>query len=110
LRRNAPIRPATSPAACAKARPLEAALDLAVLPGVAAAPDLHLVGLPLRRLRWKSAGWVLHPRLSVFVDARNLADKAYVSNAQAAIAAQPATAAYWPGDSRSVYAGVTAAF
>jgi iron complex outermembrane receptor protein len=53
---------------------------------------------------------VLHPRLSVFVDARNLADKAYVSNAQAAIAAQPATAAYWPGDSRSVYAGVTAAF
>jgi iron complex outermembrane receptor protein len=57
-----------------------------------------------------SAGWGLNPRLSVFVDARNLSDKAYVSNVQAAIAAGPATAAYWPGDGRSVYAGVTAAF
>jgi iron complex outermembrane receptor protein len=57
-----------------------------------------------------SAGWTLNSRLSVFVDLRNLADKAYVSNVQAAIAAGPATAAYWPGDGRSVFAGLTAAF
>jgi iron complex outermembrane receptor protein len=57
-----------------------------------------------------NAGWNLNDKVSVFLDARNLTDEAYVSNVQAAILATPATAAYWPGDGRSVFAGVTVAF
>lgn len=57
-----------------------------------------------------NAGWTVNRRLTLFVDARNLADKAYVSNVQAAIRAAAATAAYWPGDGRSVFGGVTVAF
>ena len=57
-----------------------------------------------------NAGWTVSPRLSVFLDLRNLTDKAYVSNVQAAIKANAATAAYWPGDGRSVYAGLTVSF
>lgn len=56
------------------------------------------------------AGWTVRDAVSVFVDVRNLADEAYVSNVQAAILAAPATAAYWPGDGRSVFAGLTVAF
>jgi len=55
-------------------------------------------------------GWTLNDRVAVFLDARNLTDEAYVSNVQAAILATPATAAYWPGDGRSVFGGVTVAF
>jgi iron complex outermembrane receptor protein len=58
-----------------------------------------------------NAGWAATDRISLFLDARNLTDKTYVSNVQAAILANPATtAAYWPGDGRSVYGGVTVAF
>ena len=57
-----------------------------------------------------NGGWTVNDRVSVFVDARNLTDEAYVSNVQAAILAAPATAAYWPGDGRSVFGGVTVAF
>jgi iron complex outermembrane receptor protein len=54
-------------------------------------------------------GWAVTDKISLFLDARNLADKAYVSNVQAATTASAATAAYWPGDGRSVYGGVTVA-
>ncbi len=57
-----------------------------------------------------NAGWMMTDEVSVFLDVRNLADEAYVSNVQAAILAAPATAAYWPGDGRSVFAGLTVAF
>lgn len=57
-----------------------------------------------------NAGWTVTPTVSLFLDARNLGDKAYVSNVQAAIIANAATAAYWPGDGRSVFGGVTVAF
>lgn len=57
-----------------------------------------------------NAGWTVADDVQVFVDVRNLADEAYVSNIQAAILAAPATAAYWPGDGRSVFAGLTVAF
>lgn len=57
-----------------------------------------------------NGGWTVNDRVSIFVDARNLTDEAYVSNVQAAIVATPATAAYWPGDGRSVFGGVTVAF
>ena len=57
-----------------------------------------------------NAGWSLNRKLSLFLDLRNLGDAAYASNVQAAIRAGAATAAYWPGDGRSAYAGVTVAF
>jgi iron complex outermembrane receptor protein len=57
-----------------------------------------------------NAGWALDERLSLFLDIRNLADKDYISNVQAQIAATAASAAYWPGDGRSVFGGVQWAF
>lgn len=57
-----------------------------------------------------NAGWTFRPGLSVFVDLRNLTDEAYVSNVQPVIAATTATAAYWPGDRRSVFAGLVLDF
>jgi iron complex outermembrane receptor protein len=57
-----------------------------------------------------NAGWTVNDRVQVFVDARNLTDKAHVSNVQAFVQATGASAAYWPGDGRSVYGGVTVAF
>jgi iron complex outermembrane receptor protein len=58
-----------------------------------------------------NAGWAVTEKVSLFIDARNLTDKTYVSNVQAAILADPTTtAAYWPGDGRSVFGGVTLNF
>jgi len=57
-----------------------------------------------------NAGWKVTSAVSLFVDARNLADKAYVSNTQAAITWTAATATLWPGDGRSVFGGVTVNF
>ncbi|MBQ1562957.1 TonB-dependent receptor [Caulobacter sp.] len=57
-----------------------------------------------------NAGWKVTPEVSLFLDARNLADKAYVSNTQAAITWTAATATLWPGDGRSVFGGVTVSF
>jgi iron complex outermembrane receptor protein len=54
-----------------------------------------------------NAGWKVNRTVSLFLDARNLADKAYVSNTQAAVAWTAATATIWPGDGRSVFGGVT---
>ena len=53
-----------------------------------------------------NAGLTLNGRVTLFVDLRNLADKAYISNVQAQIAASATSAAYWPGDGRSVFGGV----
>lgn len=57
-----------------------------------------------------NAGWTLSPSVSLFLDARNLADKAYVSNVQPAITAAATTGYYWPGDGRAVFGGVTMSF
>ncbi|WP_066730482.1 TonB-dependent receptor domain-containing protein, partial [Caulobacter sp. CCH9-E1] len=57
-----------------------------------------------------NAGWKVTPAVSLFVDARNLTDKAYVSNTQAAVAWTAATATLWPGDGRSIFGGVTVNF
>jgi iron complex outermembrane recepter protein len=54
-----------------------------------------------------NAGWDITPDVTVFVDARNLGDEAYVSNVQAATLANAATAAYWPGDGRAIFGGLT---
>jgi len=57
-----------------------------------------------------NAGWKVSDQISLFLDARNLADKAYVSNTQAAVTWTTATATLWPGDGRSVFGGVTVDF
>lgn len=57
-----------------------------------------------------NAGWKVTPAVSLFLDARNLTDKAYVSNTQAATTWTAATATLWPGDGRSVFGGVTVTF
>lgn len=57
-----------------------------------------------------NAGWTVNERITVFVDIRNLANKDYISNVQAQILATAASAAYWPGDGRSVFGGVSWAF
>lgn len=56
------------------------------------------------------AGYRVNERISLFLDARNLADKAYVSNVQAQIRATPTSTAYWPGDGRAVFGGVSCSF
>ncbi|MDO9335678.1 MAG: TonB-dependent receptor [Caulobacter sp.] len=66
-------------------------------------------------------GWRVNDRLSLFADARNLTDEAYISNVQAVTVSPPASppppmpqitqpAVYWPGDGRSLFVGVTVAF
>ena len=55
-------------------------------------------------------GYAVNERLSLFVDLRNLADKRYISNVQPQIRTTAATAAYWPGDGRSVFGGVQWSF
>ncbi len=57
-----------------------------------------------------NAGWKATDKVSLFLDARNLTDAAYVSNVQAATTWTAATAAVWPGDGRSVFGGVTVSF
>ena len=57
-----------------------------------------------------NAGWTVNDKVTLFVDARNLFDKAYISNVQPAITALAATGYYWPGDGRGVFGGVTLAF
>ncbi|WP_309092712.1 TonB-dependent receptor [Phenylobacterium sp.] len=52
-------------------------------------------------------GWRASDRVSLFVDIRNVADKTYISNVQAQVEASGASAAYWPGDGRSVFGGIT---
>lgn len=57
-----------------------------------------------------NAGYALNDRTTLFLDIRNLTDKDYISNVQAQIRAAAATAAYWPGDGRSVFGGVQWSF
>jgi iron complex outermembrane receptor protein len=57
-----------------------------------------------------NAGYAVNDRISLFIDIRNLAGKDYISNIQAQIRATAASAAYWPGDGRSAFAGLSVAF
>ena len=57
-----------------------------------------------------NAGYAVNERISLFLDIRNLADKDYISNVQAQVRATVASAAYWPGDGRSVFGGLTWSF
>ncbi|CAN5291958.1 TonB-dependent receptor [soil metagenome] len=58
-----------------------------------------------------NAGWTISPTLSVFVDARNLTDKRYISNFSAVTDARIAsTAVFYPGEGRSLFVGVRQSF
>lgn len=48
--------------------------------------------------------------ISLFVDARNLADRRYVSDISTVVLATPSSAIYYPGDGRNVFAGLRYAF
>jgi iron complex outermembrane receptor protein len=56
------------------------------------------------------AGYAVDARTTVFLDIRNLTDKDYISNVQAQTRATAASAAYWPGDGRSVFGGLQWSF
>lgn len=57
------------------------------------------------------AGWRFEKGLKLFVDARNLTNRRYVSNFSAVTDARTAsTAVFFPGDGRSVYGGVSLSF
>jgi iron complex outermembrane receptor protein len=66
------------------------------------APGYALVGL--------EAGFEPAKGLLVYLEARNLADKAYVSDISTAISATPSSAIFYPGERRSLYGGVRLAF
>ncbi len=56
-------------------------------------------------------GLAVNNKVSLFLDARNITDEAYVSNVQGQILPNAVgAAAYWPGDGRALFGGVTVAF
>ena len=58
-----------------------------------------------------NAGWTLANGVSLFLDARNLTDEAYVSNFGAVTDARVAsTSVFFPGEGRSVFVGVSRQF
>jgi iron complex outermembrane receptor protein len=58
-----------------------------------------------------NAGWTGKDGLSLFAEIRNLGDKRYVSNFSAVTDARTAsTAVFFPGEGRSLFAGVSKAF
>jgi iron complex outermembrane receptor protein len=48
--------------------------------------------------------------VTLFLDARNLTNKRYVSTVNPSVTADSSTAAFWPGEGRSVFAGVSGKF
>lgn len=58
-----------------------------------------------------NATWTARPGLTLFLDARNLTDEVYASNANAVTDARVAsTAVFWPGEGRSAFVGLRASF
>ncbi len=58
-----------------------------------------------------NATWTVTPRVRLFLDARNLTDEVYISNASAVTDARVAsTAVFWPGEGRSAFVGLRTAF
>ena len=57
------------------------------------------------------AGWRVRSGLELFINARNLTDKRYISNVSAVTDARIAsTAAFYPGEGRSVFGGLRVSF
>lgn len=59
-----------------------------------------------------NAGWEVTEKARLFVDVRNLTDEVYISNVNAVVNANgsPAVQAFWPGDGRGVFVGLSAEF
>jgi iron complex outermembrane receptor protein len=70
----------------------------------------NMTRLPSYAIFNVNAGLNLTDAVAVFAEVRNLEDESYVSNVQAQIAATATSAAYWPGDGRSIYGGLTWSF
>lgn len=57
-----------------------------------------------------NTGWTFSNGTRLFLDARNLTDKRYVSNVNSVVSANAGTAAYWPGEGRAVFVGLATSF
>ena len=58
-----------------------------------------------------NATWTVSPQVKLFLDARNLTDETYVSNASAVTDARVApTSVFWPGEGRSAFVGLRTSF
>jgi iron complex outermembrane receptor protein len=80
------------------------------VPQGAYADQMNTVRTPGYVLLGLEAGFELGERMLVYLEARNLTDEAYVSDISTVVSAAPASAIYYPGDRRSVFAGVRLAF
>lgn len=82
------------------------------VPSGAWADDANTLRVPSYTLLGLQAGYDLRNGLSLFVDARNLTNKRYVSDISTVANARTAsnTAIFYPGEGRSVFAGMRYAF
>jgi iron complex outermembrane receptor protein len=81
------------------------------VPAGAWADDANTLRVPGYTLLGVQAGMDFRNGLSVFVDARNLTNKRYVSDISTVADARTAsTAIFYPGEGRSIFAGVRYAF
>lgn len=82
------------------------------VPSGAWADDANTLRVPGYTLLGLQAGMDFRNGLSLFVDARNLANKRYVSDISTVANARTAsnTAIFYPGEGRSVFAGMRYAF
>lgn len=81
------------------------------VPSGAWADDANTLRVPSYALLGLQAGYDFRNGLSLFVDARNLTNKRYVSDISTVADARTAnTAIFYPGEGRSVFAGMRYAF
>lgn len=57
-----------------------------------------------------NAGYEPRDDLKLYLEVRNLTDRRYISNVNAVISGSPGATAYWPGEGRAVFAGLTKEF
>ena len=80
------------------------------VPQGAFADHANTLRVPGYALFGVSAGATLAPGITAFVDARNLTDVRYVSDFAAVADARQTPATFYPGEGRSVFAGLKVAF
>ena len=81
------------------------------VPAGAWADDANTLRVPGYALLGVQTGWDFRNGVSIYVDARNLTDKRYVSDISTVADARTAsTAIFYPGEGRSIFAGVRYAF
>ncbi|QBR02175.1 TonB-dependent receptor family protein [Paraburkholderia pallida] len=81
------------------------------VPAGAWADDANTLRVPGYTLLGVQAGWDFRNGLSVYIDARNLTNERYVSDISTVADARTAsTAIFYPGEGRSIFAGLRYAF